>query len=230
MALFGEKYGDTVRAIKFGESMELCGGIHVKNTADIWHFKIISEGAVAAGIRRIEAITSNSVKDFYTSQENTLTEIKEVLKNPQDVVKAVHALQDENTKLSKQIEGLMKDKVGQIKTLLTSEVQLINGVQFLAKKVDLDPNGAKDLAYELGTLGTNVFLVLASAEEGKPTISCYISKELVAEKSLNAGNVVRELGKYIQGGGGGQPFFATAGGKNSAGIAQALEKAIEFVK
>ena len=230
MALFGEKYGDTVRAIKFGESMELCGGIHVKNTADIWHFKIISEGTVAAGIRRIEAITSNSVKDFYTSQENTLTEIKEVLKNPQDVVKAVHALQDENTKLSKQIEGLMKDKVGQIKTLLTSEVQLINGVQFLAKKVDLDPNGAKDLAYELGTLGTNVFLVLATAEEGKPTISCYISKELVTEKALNAGNVVRELGKYIQGGGGGQPFFATAGGKNSAGIAQALEKAIEFVK
>lgn len=230
MALFGEKYGDTVRAIKFGESVELCGGIHVKNTADIWHFKIISEGAVAAGIRRIEAITSHAVKDYYTFQENTLGEIKEVLKNPQDLIKAVHALQDENAKLSKQIEGLMKDKVSQIKALLTSEVQQINGIQFLAKKVDLDPNGAKDLAYELGTLGANVFLVLATAEEGKPTISCYISKELVAEKSLNAGNVVRELGKYIQGGGGGQPFFATAGGKNAAGIPQALEMALEFVK
>ena len=230
MALFGEKYGDEVRAIKFGESMELCGGIHVKNTAEIWHFKIVSEGAVAAGIRRIEAITSDAVKTHFASYETTLNEVKEALKNPQDILKAVHSLQEENGKLSKQIEALMKDKVKTIKVTLASEIKTVNGVQFLAKQVDLDPNGAKDLAYELGTLGTNVFLVLATAEEGKPTISCYISKELVAEKSLNAGNVVRELGKYIQGGGGGQPFFATAGGKNSLGIAEALEKAIDFIK
>ena len=230
MALFGEKYGDEVRAIKFGESMELCGGIHVKNTAEIWHFKIVSEGAVAAGIRRIEAITSDAVKAHFASYEDTLNEVKEALKNPQDILKAVHSLQDDNAKLSKQIEALMKDKVKNIKSTLASEIKTVNGVQFLAKQVDLDPNGAKDLAYELGTLGTNVFVVLATAEEGKPTISCYISKELVTEKSLNAGNVVRELGKYIQGGGGGQPFFATAGGKNTAGIAEALEKAIDFVK
>ena len=230
MALFGEKYGDEVRAIKFGESMELCGGIHVKNTAEIWHFKIVSEGAVAAGIRRIEAITSDAVKAHFASYESTLNEVKEALKNPQDILKAVHSLQDDNAKLSKQIEALMKDKVKNIKATLASEIKTVNGVQFLAKQVDLDPNGAKDLAYELGTLGTNVFVVLATAEEGKPTISCYISKELVTEKSLNAGNVVRELGKYIQGGGGGQPFFATAGGKNTAGIAEALEKAIDFVK
>lgn len=230
MALFGEKYGDEVRAIKFGESMELCGGIHVKNTAEIWHFKIVSEGAVAAGIRRIEAITSDAVKAHFASYEDTLNEVKEALKNPQDILKAVHSLQDDNAKLSKQIEALMKDKVKNIKATLASEIKTVNGVQFLAKQVDLDPNGAKDLAYELGTLGTNVFVVLATAEEGKPTISCYISKELVTEKSLNAGNVVRELGKYIQGGGGGQPFFATAGGKNTAGIAEALEKAIDFIK
>jgi len=230
MALFGEKYGDEVRAIKFGESMELCGGIHVKYTAEIWHFKIVSEGAVAAGIRRIEAITSDAVKAHFASYENTLNEVKEALKNPQDILKAVHTLQDDNAKLSKQIEGLMKDKVKTIKAVLASEIQQINGIQFLAKEVDLDPNGAKDLAYELGTLGTNVFVVLATAEEGKPTISCYISKEMVAEKGLNAGNVVRELGKFIQGGGGGQPFFATAGGKNTAGIQEALEKAIDFVK
>jgi alanyl-tRNA synthetase len=230
MALFGEKYGDEVRAIKFGESMELCGGIHVKNTAEIWHFKIVSEGAVAAGIRRIEAITSDAVKAHFASYENTLNEVKEALKNPQDILKAVHSLQDDNAKLSKQIEALIKDKVKNIKETLASEIKTVNGVQFLAKQVDLDPNGAKDLAYELGTLGTNVFVVLATAEEGKPTISCYISKELVTEKSLNAGNVVRELGKYIQGGGGGQPFFATAGGKNTAGIAEALEKAIDFIK
>jgi alanyl-tRNA synthetase len=234
MALFGEKYGDEVRAIKFGDSMELCGGIHVKNTAEIWHFKIVSEGAVAAGIRRIEAITSEAVKTHFGSYENTLNEVKEALKNPQDILKAVHSLQEENGKLSKQIEALMKDKVKTIKAALATEVKTVNGVQFLAKQVDLDPNGAKDLAYELGTLGTNVFIVLATDDPevlgGKPTISCYISKELVAEKSLNAGNVVRELGKYIQGGGGGQPFFATAGGKNSSGIAEALEKAIDFIK
>jgi alanyl-tRNA synthetase len=230
IALFGEKYGDEVRAIKFGESMELCGGIHVKNTAEIWHFKIVSEGAVAAGIRRIEAITSDAVKAHFASYENTLNEVKEALKNPQDILKAVHSLQEDNAKLSKQIEALMKDKVKNIKATLATEIKIVNGVQFLAKQVDLDPNGAKDLAYELGTLGTNVFVVLATAEEGKPTISCYISKELVAEKSLNAGNVVRELGKYIQGGGGGQPFFATAGGKNTDGIAEALEKSIGFIQ
>jgi alanyl-tRNA synthetase len=230
MALFGEKYGDTVRAIKFGESMELCGGIHVHNTADIWHFKIISEGAVAAGIRRIEAITSDAVKAYFELQENTLTEVKTALKNPQDVMKAVHSLQDENAKLKSQIEILMKDKVKNMKVSLASEIQEINGIQFLAKQVDLGAEGAKDLAYELGTLGNNMFLVLATAEEGKPMLSCYISKELVADKNLNAGEVVRELGKFIQGGGGGQPFFATAGGKNESGIQEALSKAFDFVK
>ena len=230
MALFGEKYGDNVRAIKFGESMELCGGIHVPNTADIWYFKITSEGGVAAGIRRIEAITNEAVKDFFASQETTLKEIKEALKNPQDTIKAVVSLQDENAKLKKQLEALLKEKAKNLKGALVGELQEINGVQFLAKQVDLDPNGAKDLAYELGNLGTNLFLLLATADEGKPMLTCYISKELVAEKGLNAGQVVRELGKYIQGGGGGQPFFATAGGKNPGGIKEALEKAIDFVR
>ena len=230
MALFGEKYGDEVRAIKFGESMELCGGIHVKNTAEIWHFKIVSEGAVAAGIRRIEAITSDAVKAHFASYENTLNEVKTALKNPQDILKAVHSMQEENAKLAKQIEALVKDKVKNMKASLIAEIQEINGVQFLAKQVDLNPEGAKDLAYELGNLGNNLFLVLATADEEKPMLTCYVSKELVAEKNLNAGQVVRELGKFIQGGGGGQPFFATAGGKNVAGIQQALEKAVEFVK
>lgn len=230
MALFGEKYGDEVRAIKFGESMELCGGIHVKNTAEIWHFKIVSEGAVAAGIRRIEAITSDAVKAHFASYENTLNEVKTALKNPQDILKAVHSMQEENAKLAKQIEALVKDKVKNLKASLIAEIQEINGVQFLAKQVDLNPEGAKDLAYELGNLGNNLFLVLATADEEKPMLTCYVSKELVAEKNLNAGQVVRELGKFIQGGGGGQPFFATAGGKNVAGIQQALEKAVEFVK
>ena len=230
MALFGEKYGDNVRAIKFGDSMELCGGIHVNNSADIWSFKIVSEGAVAAGIRRVEAITGAGVRQFFASQEELLSEIKTTLKNPQDAVKAVISLQDENTKLKKQLEALLKEKAKNMKAELANELQEVNGVQFLAKQVDLNAEGAKDLAYELGSLGNNLFLVLATAEENKPMLSCYISKELVAEKNLNAGQVVRELGKFIQGGGGGQPFFATAGGKNAAGIPEALSKAIDFVK
>jgi alanyl-tRNA synthetase len=230
MALFGEKYGDNVRAIKFGDSMELCGGIHVNNTADIWSFKIVSEGAVAAGIRRIEAITGEGVRQFFASQEELLSEIKSALKNPQDSLKAVVSLQDENAKLKKQLEALLKEKAKNMKAELANELQEINGVQFLAKQVDLNPEGAKDLAYELGNLSNNLFLVLATAEEGKPMLSCYISKELVADKNLNAGQVVRELGKFIQGGGGGQPFFATAGGKNAAGIPEALAKAIDYVK
>ena len=230
MALFGEKYGENVRMIEFGESKELCGGIHVKNTGEIWHFKIISEGAVAAGIRRIEAITGDAVKAYFSQQETDLEAIKETLKNPQDTLKAVVALQDENAKLKKQMEQLLKEKAKGLKNELASQLQDINGIKFLAKQVDLNPEGAKDLAYELGTLGTNLFLVLATANEDKPMLSCYISKELVAEKNLNAGTVVRELGKYIQGSGGGQPFFATAGGKNVAGIKEALEKAVTFVK
>ncbi|WP_264522362.1 alanine--tRNA ligase [Flavobacterium sp. N1994] len=230
MALFGEKYGDNVRMIEFGDSKELCGGIHVKNTGEIWHFKIVSEGAVAAGIRRVEAITGDAVKDYFAQQESDLDAIKETLKNPQDTLKAVVSLQDDNAKLRKQIEQLLKQKAKGLKGELASQLQDVNGMKFLATQVDLNPEGAKDLAYELGTLGTNLFLVIATSEDDKPMLSCYISKELVAEKNLNAGTVVRELGKYIQGGGGGQAFFATAGGKNVAGIKEALAKAIDFLK
>ncbi|OIV42085.1 alanine--tRNA ligase [Flavobacterium johnsoniae] len=230
IALFGEKYGDLVRMIKFGDSVELCGGTHVANTSDIWHFKIVSEGAVASGIRRIEAITSEAAKEYFESQAVSLNEIKEALKNAQDPVKSILALQDENAQLKKQLEVLLKDKAKNMKADLAKELQEINGVQFLAKQVDLNPEGAKDLAYELGNSYHNLFVVFATAHEGKPMLTCYISKELVAEKNLNAGQVVRELGKYIQGGGGGQPFFATAGGKNVDGIAEALSKAVDFVK
>lgn len=230
MALFGEKYGDNVRMIEFGDSKELCGGIHVKNTADIWHFKIVSEGAVAAGIRRIEAITGDAVKDFYKNQEDTLAEIKEVLKNPQDVLKSVASLQDDNAKLKKQLEQLVKEKIEGLKNTLVADFQEINGIQFLAKQVDLSMSSTKDLAQAIGTSKPNAFVFLASIEDNAPNIHCYISKELVAEKGLNAGNVIRELGKLIDGNGGGQPFFASGKGKNVVGIKEALEKAVEFVK
>ncbi len=229
MSLFGEKYGDTVRAIRFGQSIELCGGTHVKNTGDIWHFKIVSEGAVAAGIRRIEAITNDAAKDFYFENSQAYFEMKELLNNAKEPVKALQNLQDENANLKKQIDNLLKDKAKNIKGELKNELTEINGVQFLAKKLDLDASGIKDVAFELGSQSDNLFLLFATEKDGKALLSCYISKELVANKGLNAGLVVRELGKYIQGGGGGQPFFATAGGKNPQGISEALEKAKDYI-
>ena len=230
MALFGEKYGDNVRMIEFGDSKELCGGIHVKNSAEIWHFKIISEGAVAAGIRRIEAITGDAVKEYYTAQENTLAEIKDVLKNPQDVLKSVASLQEDHAKLKKQLEQLLKEKIDGLKNALLIEFQEISGISFLAKQVDLSMSATKDLAQALGTAKTNTFVFLASIEDNAPNIHCYIAKELVSEKGLNAGTVIRELGKLIDGNGGGQPFFASGKGKNAAGIEEALKKAVDFVK
>jgi len=230
MALFGEKYGDTVRTIKFGKSIELCGGTHVKNTGDIWHFKIKSESAVASGIRRIEAITNDAVKGFYADNSSTLFEIKNLLNNPKEPIKAVQKLQDENTSLQKQVEQLLKDKAqnlsGEIKGLLKE----INGVQFLATKIDIDANGIKNLAFAIGKEHKNLFLLFATApSKDKAMLTCYISKELANERGYHAGTVVRELGKLIDGGGGGQNFFATAGGKNPAGISKALEKAKNYL-
>ncbi len=229
MALFGEKYGDTVRTIRFGESIELCGGTHVANTADIWHFHIKSEGAVASGIRRIEAITGDAAKEFYLDTNKAFNAVKKVLKNTKNPEKAVQDLQEENSKLKKQIEQLLKEKAGGLKDTLKGAFQNINGVQFLAQEVDLDAKGIKDVCFELGGELDDVFIVLGAKNGEKALLSCYVSKSLVAAKDLNAGQVVRTLGKFIQGGGGGQAFFATAGGKNPAGIPEAIKEAISFV-
>ncbi|WP_233898553.1 alanine--tRNA ligase [Tenacibaculum piscium] len=230
IALFGEKYGDAVRAIKFGQSMELCGGTHVPQTGDIWHFKIKSEGAVASGIRRIEAITNVAVGNYFEDVERNFTDIKQLFKNPKDVVKSVTNLQDENATLKKQVEQLLKEKAENLSGELRNQLQEINGVQFLATKVALDANGIKNLAFALGKDFKNLFLFFASSEKAdKAMLTCYISKELAAERGYDAGKVVRELGKLIHGGGGGQNFFATAGGKNPGGIPKALEKAKEYI-
>jgi len=230
LALFGEKYGDTVRAIQFGNSVELCGGTHVQNTNDIWHFKIVSESAIAAGIRRIEAITGDATKDFYFENNRVFYEIKDILKHPKSPQKAIIDLQEENTSLKKQIEQLLKDKAKNMKGDLINDVEAINGVNFLAKKLDIDAKSLKDLAFELGDKVENLFFIAGTENSGKAGLTCFIAKNLVEEKNLNAGQVVRELGKLIQGGGGGQPFFATAGGKNPAGIEEALEKAKEYIE
>ncbi|CAM4161143.1 alanine--tRNA ligase [Gillisia hiemivivida] len=230
IALFGEKYGDSVRAIKFGNSMELCGGTHVNNTAEIWYFKITSEGAVAAGIRRIEAITGDAVKRYFTEQTSVLSEISAELKNTNNPIKAIQNIQEENANLKKQLDVLLREKAKDLKGELQKEITEINGISFLAKKVDLDAGGIKDLAFQLGENNDNLFLLLGAENDGKALLSCFISKELVKQKNLDAGKVVRELGKYIQGGGGGQAFFATAGGKNPQGIAEALENAKSFLE
>ena len=162
------------------------------------------------------------MKDFYFKNNRALYEIKDLLNNAKEPVKAVTSLQEENTQLKKQVESLLKDKAKNLKAELLNELIDLNGVKFLAKKVDLDAGGIKDLSFKMGENKDNVFLLLASEDNGKAILSCYISKELAFERNLNAGTIVRELGKYIQGGGGGQPFFATAGGKNPAGIKEAL--------
>ena len=229
IALFGEKYGDTVRAIKFGKSMELCGGTHVECTQDIWHFIITSEGAVASGIRRIEAITGDAAKQYFVDRSEVLKKVQKKLNNPKDSAAAVEKLQEENTELQKQLAQLLKDKAKNIKGDLKSEITQVNGVNFLAKELDLDTGGLKDLAFELGSEMDNLFILFGSRAGGKALLTCYISKELVSSKSLNAGQIVRELGKHIQGGGGGQPFFATAGGKNPDGIVKALEEVQSYL-
>ncbi len=228
MALFGEKYGDTVRTIRFGKSIELCGGTHIQNTSDIWHFKIRSESAVASGIRRIEAITSDAVKNFYFETNRSYYEIRDLFKSTGNPVDSVKAILEDNLKLKKQIETLMKDKAGSLKDDLKNSVQTINGINFIASEINLDQNAIKDLAYQLGGEIGNLYFIAGTKNEDKATLTVYISKEITNE-TLNAGKIVRELGKLIHGGGGGQPFYATAGGKNPNGIKEALEKAKEYI-
>jgi alanyl-tRNA synthetase len=229
IALFGEKYGDTVRTIRFGKSMELCGGTHVPNTADVWHFIITSEGAVASGIRRIEAITGEAAKQYFINRSDAFKEVQHLLNNTKDPVAAIVKLQDENNALQKQVQQLLKEKAKDLKGELKEQLEQLNGISFLATEVDLDAAGMKDLAFEIGGELDDLFLLLASNQYGKALLCCYISKEVVASKNLNAGTIIRELGKFIQGGGGGQPFFATAGGKDPAGIAKALEHARSYI-
>ena len=229
MMLFGEKYGDTVRTIKFGKSIELCGGTHVKNTGDIWYFKIISESAVAAGIRRIEAVTNEVVKDYFLAQDNEYDELKSLLKNPANTKQAILKLQEENSSLKKEVEKLILEKAKSLKNELIDQIEALNGVNFLATSIEMDAGTIKNMAFELGDQVSNLFFINGSKSDGKALLTIYISKNLTEEKKLNAGTIVRELGKHIQGGGGGQSFFATAGGKNPQGISKALAEARNYI-
>ncbi len=229
MALFGEKYGDHVRVIKFGESVELCGGTHVNATGNIGLFKISSESAIAAGVRRIEAITATKALAFYKSQNVLIEEITEVLKNTKDIIKSIKSLQDENAELSKQIAQFNKEKAGNLQESLMKNMQQINGINFITAKVDLDAATVKDLCFAMKSNVDNLFLVLGYEAEDKAGLSVVLSENLFSEKGLDASKIVREIAKEIQGGGGGQAFFATAGGKNPAGIENAFIKAKELI-
>ena len=225
IALFGEKYDDVVRTIKFGDSVELCGGTHVKNTAEIWQFKIKSEGAIASGIRRIEAITGSAVKDYYNQSIIQLAEIRKSLNNTKNPVDSLAELKNENLKLKKQLEALSNDKLHNLKDSLINELKNVNGVNFLVKKVDLDVSNIKKLAFELGSKHKNLFIIFMAENNSKANIVCYISKQLVQSKGFDAREEIKKLSPLISGSGGGQNFFATAGGSDTSGIAEALKQA-----
>lgn len=225
IALFGEKYDDVVRTIKFGDSVELCGGTHVKNTAEIWQFKIKSEGAIASGIRRIEAITGSAVKDYYNQSIIQLAEIRKSLNNTKNPVDSLVELKNENLKLKKQLEALSNDKLHNLKDSLINELKNVNGVNFLVKKVDLDVSNIKKLSFELGSKHKNLFIIFMAENNSKANIVCYISKQLVQSKGFDAREEIKKLSPLINGSGGGQNFFATAGGSDTSGIAEALKQA-----
>ncbi len=232
IALFGEKYGDKVRVISFDQeySTELCGGTHVHATGQIGLFRIVSEGAIAAGIRRIEAITGKLAEEYINEKADTLDHARELLKNPKDVIKGIEQLLQENDKLRKQIQQLQKAQAGNMIEDLKQGIRNVNGMNFLAMKLEADTQTAKDLAFEMKKQVSDLFLVLGHHAEGKPGITIMISENLVQKKQLHAGNIIRELAREIQGGGGGQPHFATAGGKNPDGLDKALARAEGYLK
>lgn len=230
-ALFGEKYGDFVRVITFDKdfSVELCGGTHVPQTSKIGLFKIVSEGSSASGVRRIEAITAQSAQDYFRKQERLVKEIQELLKNPKDLKKSIESLLQERNDLKKEIDSLHLEKASGVKEELLKQFVAGEGINTLIAQVVLpNADSLKKLAYELKNETENAFVILAAKIENKPQIAVIIDEELVKNRALNAGQIVRELAKEIQGGGGGQAFFATAGGKNPAGLENVVAKAKEL--
>ena len=226
IALFGEKYGDKVRVVQFADSIELCGGTHVEATGQIGLFKIIHESAIAAGIRRVEAITGEKAIAYYNTQANELDQIKGLLKGQKELSKGVQNLLDENKKLHKQIDELNQLKAAGIKAELLTKALKINGVNIITSTVDLDANNIKNLVFALLRDAKHTLVALGGKSDDKVTLTVALSKDLIDEKGLDAGKIIRSVSKEIQGGGGGQAHFATAGGKNPNG----LEKAYQLIK
>ena len=226
MALFGEKYGDKVRVIKFGDSIELCGGTHASATGNLGLFKITVETSVASGIRRIEAVAGELANDYINKKLETLNTIEAKVKSSGNILKQIDTLLEDNQKQKKQIEAFLKQVASQVKNDLKQSIEEINGIHFIGKKITADNAGIlKDIAFQLKGKIDNLFLVLGADLNGKANLTILISDNLVKEKDLHAGNIIRTIAKNIQGGGGGQPFFASAGGKNPEGIEKAIEEA-----
>ena len=231
-ALFGEKYGDFVRVITFDPaySVELCGGTHLPATGHIGLFKFTSEGSVSTGVRRVEAKTAAGAEQLVNEQFATLSEVRELLKAPKDVSKAIQALLEERTALQKQVEALQNEKVQQLKNQLLDKIEAVNGHSRLVEKVDVpNADALKQLAYDLKAKVNNLAVVLGADINGKPQLAVMLPDSLIQDKKLNAGQVVKELAKNIKGGGGGQPFFATAGGTDSSGLDAALAQGRELL-
>ena len=229
MALFGEKYGETVRVIQFGSSVELCGGTHVSATGNIGMVRIVSETSIAAGIRRIEAITGKAVEKQLDAQQDSLTEAKELLNNAPDIIGAIRKLSEESSELKKQVEAFMHEKIITLRDQLLAGANNANSVKVIRYEGTLTADQVKTLAFQIRNVqNEKLFFVAGSVHEGKPSLTVLLSDDLVAS-GLNAVNIAREAAKEIQGGGGGQPFFASAGGKNAAGIQNAIEKALKAI-
>ena len=228
IALFGEKYGDRVRVIQFGTSIEFCGGTHVAATGNIGMVKIISESSVAAGVRRIEAYTGARVEEMLDTIQDTLNDLKALFNNAPDLGIAIRKYLDENAGLKKQVEDFMKEKEAALKERLLKNIQEIHGIKVVKFCAPLPAEVVKNIAFQLrGEITENLFFVAGSTDNGKPMLTVMLSDNLVAG-GLKAGNLVKEAAKLIQGGGGGQPHFATAGGKNADGLPAAVEKVLEL--
>lgn len=223
MALFGEKYGDSVRVIQFGDSVELCGGTHVSSTGSIGLFTITSESAVAAGIRRIEAITNETAENYFRSKATLVDEVAQMLKNPKDLKQAIDDLMNKNQLLQKQVEQFQREKAQQVKQQLKAQIDAQNGMNLLAAQVELDAASVKDILFQLKGEMSNFVGVIGGKEGDKCSLSIIFDETLAKEKGWDAGKLVREAAKHIQGGGGGQAFFATAGGKNPSGLTAAID-------
>ncbi|MFV0331067.1 MAG: alanine--tRNA ligase [Dysgonomonas sp.] len=231
MALFGEKYGEDVRVIRFGESVELCGGTHISSTGRIGSFRIINESSIAAGIRRIEAITAEICEDYFYTQQDVLTEIKSLFNNVPNLTQALHKFIEENADMKKKMEEYVKEKTVQIKDALIRKRQVVNGIDFYILKGPFPADIVKDIAFQIkGQFSVNSVFIGATESDSKPLLTLMISDDLVKDHGLNASQLVRDAAKHIQGGGGGQPHFATAGGKNAEGLTKAVDEIVEKIK
>jgi alanyl-tRNA synthetase len=233
MALFGEKYGDSVRVIRFGNSVELCGGTHVDTTSRIGLFKIVSEGSIASGIRRIEAITGEKALNYFREKESLLRQIEEMLGRPQDVLRSLTTLIDEKGTLQKLVEKYSREAAGSFKQTLLGQMNDLGGYKVIAARADSRIDNAaaiKDIAYQLRNEAEDLVVILGAVLQEKPHLAIMVSDSLVAGKKLHAGEIVRTAAKEFDGGGGGQPFFATAGGKDAGKLDLAIAKALELVK